>query len=104
MRPGDYLGNGIESRADALANLPSRARWFPQGWPFQRNGSPIVSSLGQTMEGFLWISQTPNEQGCRVRRSWSKEPTTRVWFGRSLVGSWDNYVGIDDISEALFCP
>jgi hypothetical protein len=24
--PGDYIGSGIKSRADALANLPSRAR------------------------------------------------------------------------------
>jgi hypothetical protein len=29
--PGDYVTNSIKSRADALANLPSRARWFPQG-------------------------------------------------------------------------
>jgi hypothetical protein len=26
-----HVGSRIKSRADALANLPSRARWFPQG-------------------------------------------------------------------------
>ena len=38
---GDYVGSGIKSRADALANLPSRARWLPQGDAAirQRNGS-----------------------------------------------------------------
>ena len=35
------LGACIKSRADALANLPSRARWFPKGDAAirQRNGS-----------------------------------------------------------------
>jgi hypothetical protein len=37
----DYVSDGIKSRADALANLPSRARWFPQGDAAirQRSGS-----------------------------------------------------------------
>jgi hypothetical protein len=26
-----HIRSRIKSRADALANLPSRARWFPQG-------------------------------------------------------------------------
>src|SRR5262245_1646594 len=44
----------IKSWADALANLPSRARWFPQGDAAirQRNGSYDSSALlGQPMEG-----------------------------------------------------
>src|SRR5262245_21137904 len=47
----------IKSWADALANLPSRARWFPQGDAAirQRNGSCDSTSalLGQTMEGLF---------------------------------------------------
>ena len=53
--PGDYLGIGIKSRADALANLPSRARWFPQGDAAirQRNGSrDSQPSSVKPMEGF----------------------------------------------------
>ena len=45
----------IKSRADALANLPSRARWFPQGDAAirQRNGSrEFVSPPRETEEGF----------------------------------------------------
>jgi hypothetical protein len=46
----------IKSRADALANLPSRARWFPQGDAAsrQRNGSrDSQPSSVQPMEGFM---------------------------------------------------
>src|SRR5262245_46637517 len=47
----------IKSWADAPANLPSRARWFPQGDAAirQRNGSCDSTSalLGQTMEGLF---------------------------------------------------
>src|SRR6516164_11718423 len=46
----------IKSRADALANLPSRARWFPQGDAAirQRNGSCDSSALlDQSMEGLF---------------------------------------------------
>ena len=38
-----YIGMSIKSRADALANLPSRARWIPKGDAAirQRNGSRV---------------------------------------------------------------
>jgi len=48
----------IKSRADALANLPSRARWFPQGDAAirQRNGSYDSSALlGQTDGGNFYV-------------------------------------------------
>ena len=51
----NYVINGIKSRADALANLPSRARWFPQGDAAirQRNGSRgSQPSSVKLMEGF----------------------------------------------------
>ena len=46
----------IKSGADALANLPNRARWFPQGdaAKLATNRVARVSALlGMPMEGFL---------------------------------------------------
>jgi hypothetical protein len=42
-----YIGHCIKSGAGALANLPSRARWFPKGDAAsrQRNGSRELSAL-----------------------------------------------------------
>src|SRR5215475_1530353 len=58
----------IKSWADALANLPSRARWFPQGDAAirQRNGSCDSSALlGRTDGGISYF----NGRACRTDRS-----------------------------------
>ena len=107
---GDYLRNGIKSRADALANLPSRARWFPQGDAAirQRNGSrDSQPSSVKPMEGFLCRIQhrvSPMNERAPFVDPWSKEPNHQgvVPVDALFVGSWDNDVGIDDINEALF--
>lgn len=51
-----YIDSSIKRRADALANLPSRARWIPKGDAAgrQRNGSRELSALlGKPMEGLF---------------------------------------------------
>jgi hypothetical protein len=52
----------IKSRADALANLPPRARWFPQGDVANSATKRVARApalLGQTDGGFfnVWASQ-----------------------------------------------
>jgi hypothetical protein len=53
----------IKTRADALANLPPRARWFPQGDAAirQRNGSrDRQPSSGQTDGGNFYVEEKGN--------------------------------------------
>jgi hypothetical protein len=53
----------IKSWADALANLPSRARWFPQGDAAirQRNGScDRQPSSVKPMEGIFYVKKSGN--------------------------------------------
>ena len=49
-------------------------------------------------------SGLPNEREAPFVDPWSKEPNHQgvVPVDAVFVGSWDNYVGIDDITEALF--
>jgi len=59
---GDYLGSGIKSRADALANLPSRARWLPRKRRCGRSGNQTGDATRQpssvrTDGGFLHVSE-----------------------------------------------
>src|SRR5262245_48481 len=85
----------IKSRADALANLPSRARWFPQGDAAirQRNGSYESSALlGQT-DGEFFMSRTSKHSV--PAGSWTPG-------GSEFIGAWRRYIGIDHLDEALY--
>src|SRR5215475_2916489 len=100
----------IKSWADALANLPSRARWFPQGDAAirQRNGSCESSALlGQTMEGIFMSDTskpTPDKIGMPFVDPWVKEPNHQgeLPVDAVFVGAWRRYLGIDHLCEALF--
>jgi hypothetical protein len=99
----------IKSRADALANLPSRARWFPQGDAAirQRNGSyDRQPSSVKPLEGIFMsdiASGLPHDETPFVD-PWSNEPNHQgvVPVDALFIGAWDNEVGIFDINEALF--
>jgi hypothetical protein len=52
-----YILNRIKRRADALANLPHRARWFPQGDAATSATKRVAREpalLGKPTEGFLF--------------------------------------------------
>src|SRR5262245_43057943 len=100
----------IKSWADALANLPSRARWFPvRGCGHSATKRVVDSSalLGQTMEG-VFMSDTSKhiaEKSVMLFVDpWVKEADHQgeVPADAVFVGAWRRYLGIDHLSEALF--
>src|SRR6516225_1024855 len=96
----------IKSRADALANLPSRARWFPQGDAAirQRNGSRDQSALlGQTDGGFF-MSRILNQPSLSREQDevsfldpWAARHDGIVPEDAQFVGAWRVDLGIDDV-------
>ena len=101
----------IKSRADALANLPSRARWFPQGDAAirQRNGSRDrrQPSSVNPVEGIFMSdasNPTPDKNGMPFVDPWVKEAKHQreIPVDAVFVGAWHSYLGIDHLCEALF--
>ncbi len=58
----------IKSRADALANLPHRARWFPQGDAATSATKRSHESQPSQMEGFSMSAQILDFKEAKKRR------------------------------------
>ena len=73
--------------------------------PFgNETGRSTVSPPRSNDGGFYGASGFPNEREARFVDPWSNELHHQgaVPVDAVFVGQWDNYVGIDDITEALF--